>query len=175
MTAKIKAPEQITGRNAVDEAEEVGVQTFDKTVANLKDGMSTATHQFEQVQARMKENMNRALRTTEEMISFGQGNVEALVKSGQIWAAGMQDLSKHMTSTAQTQLSETLSTFKALGGAKSLKEAIDLQTGLVRSAIEKTMSETGHLTDASFKLAEQALAPLSHRVSLAAERFGKPV
>jgi hypothetical protein len=36
------------------------------------------------------------------------------------------------------------------------------------------MTESGKLTDASMKLTEQALAPLTARFSLAMEKFGKP-
>ena len=40
--------------------------------------------------------MEKAMKTAEELVSFGQGNVEALVKAGQIWAEGVQDLSKRL-------------------------------------------------------------------------------
>jgi hypothetical protein len=35
------------------------------------------------------------------------------------------------------------------------------------------MSETGKLTDASMKLAEQTFAPITARVTLAVEKFGR--
>ena len=66
-----------------------------------------------------------------------------------------------------------MSTFKALTGAKSLKDAFDLQASLARTALEKTMAESGKLTDASLKLTEQALAPLTARVTLAMEKFAQ--
>ena len=37
------------------------------------------------------------------------------------------------------------------------------------------MSETGRLTDASIKLAEQAMAPLTARVNVAVEKFTRSV
>ena len=46
---------------------------------------------------------------------------------------------------------------------RSLKDAFDLQASLARSTLEKTMAESGKLTDASMKLTEQALAPLTAR------------
>ena len=56
---------------------------------------------------------------------------------------------------------------------KSLKDAIDLQASLTRTTIEKALAEFGKLTDASFKLTEQALAPITARVTLAVEKFAK--
>ena len=87
------------------------------------------------------------------------------MKSGQIWAAGVQDLSKHLAATAQASFDESISTFKALTCVKSLKDAMDLQTAFARATLEKTLAESGKLTDASIKLTEQALAPITARVT----------
>ena len=48
---------------------------------------------------------------------------------------------------------------------KSLKEAVELQATLARSAMEQAVAETGRITDVSVKLAEQAMAPITARVS----------
>jgi phasin family protein len=117
--------------------------------------------------------MDKAMKTAEELFSFGQGNLEAIMKSGQIWTAGVQDLSRQFAATAQASLDEAVNGFKALAGVHSLKEAIDIQTSLARSAMEKAMTESGRFADASFKLAEQAAAPLTARVTAAIESFGK--
>ena len=111
------------------------------------------------------------MKTTEELVAFNQGNLEAVVKSGQIWFAGVQDLSRQVAATAQASFEQGLANFKALTTVKSLKEAVELQSSLTRSAIEKTLSESSKLTDASIKLTEQTIAPLAARVSLAVEKF----
>ncbi len=153
---------------------EAAAKGFEQTVAGLKDGMAQATVGIEQTQAKLKEGMEKAMKTAEELVTFGQGNIEALTKSSQIWATGVQELSKQVAATAQASFEETVSVFKSLGTVKSLKEAIDLQSNLARGALEKAMSESGKLTDASLKLTEQALAPITARVNLAVEKFAKP-
>jgi len=142
-------------------------------VSGLKDGVAKATAGFEATQATVKEGIEKAMKTAEELVAFNQGNVEAFVKSGQIWSAGVQDLSKHIAATAKASLDESIATFKALSGVKSLRDAFDLQTSFARSALEKTLSESGKLTDASLKLTEQTLAPITARVTVAVERFAK--
>jgi len=119
--------------------------------------------------------MDKVMKTAEDFVSFGQGNVEALLRSSQIWVAGVQDLGKQLVATAQAQLDETVSTFKAMTTVKSLKEAMDLQSTLARNSLDKAVAETGKMTDASLKLAEQALAPITARVTLAVEKFGRTV
>jgi phasin family protein len=106
------------------------------------------------------------MKTTEGMTSFSHGDVEAIMKSGQIWAAGCQTISQTMAATAQARLDQIISTWKALSSVKSLQEAIDLQTGLARAPLETAFAETGKLTEASMRLAEQTMAPLTARMTL---------
>ena len=117
--------------------------------------------------------MEKMMTSAEEMMSFQQGNLEALMKSGQIWAAGLQDLGRSWAATAQAHMDETMGTVKAIAGVKSLREAVELQSTLARTSVEKVVTESGKLTDASMKLAEQTIAPITARLTLAAERFGR--
>jgi phasin family protein len=166
-------PKTVEAGMITEEAVATATKGIEATVTNLKEGMTKAAAGFTETQAKVKEGMEKAMKTAEELVSFGQGNFEAILKSGQIWASGMQDLSKQMAATAQASFDETLATFKALTSVKSLKDAMELQASLARSAMEKTLTESGKLTDASFKLTEQAIAPITARVTLAVEKFAK--
>ena len=146
---------------------------IESTATGLKDGMAAATAESEATLSGINQGMEKAMKTAEEFLAFGQGNVEAFMKSGQIWAAGVQDISKQVAASAQASLDETMSTLKAMASVKSLKDAMDLQASLARAALEKTFAESGKLTDASFKLTEQAMAPITARVTLAVEKFAK--
>jgi len=148
---------------------------FEKTISAINNSVSAAGLGFEKTQAQVKQNMDKVMKTTEELVSFSQGNYDAFVKSSQIWAAGIQDLTKQIAANAQAQFDETVAAMKSFGSVKSLKEVFDMQTSLARSSMEKAMTESGRLTDASIKLAEQAMAPLTARVNLAVEKFGKAV
>jgi phasin family protein len=159
--------------DTVAEASAAAASGFEQTVTALKDGMTKATAGFEKTQAQVKESVEKAMKTAEEVMAFNQGTFEAVVKSGKIWSAGMQDLTKQVVASAQASLEETLATCRAFAGVKSLKEAVDLQTTLARSAVEKAVAESGRITDASVKLAEQTMAPLTARFALAMETFSK--
>jgi phasin family protein len=143
------------------------------TVTNLQEGVAKATAGFEATQVKMKQGVEKAMKTAEELVAFNQGNIEALVKASQIWATGMQDLSKHLAAAAQASLDESMAALKAWSGVKSLKDAFELQSSFARSTLEKSLAESGKLTDASFKLTEQALAPITARVTVAVEKFAK--
>lgn len=174
MTTKTKAADtaQNTAEAAVEATKAQVAAGFEKTLASMKEGMENAAKGFETQQAKMKEQVVKAMKNTEEMMAFGQGNFEALVKASQIFASGMQGISKQIASTTQNSVEETVAMTKALAGVKSVKEAVDLQTGFARSLMEKAVAETGRITDASLKLTEQTIAPLTARVTLAVEKFG---
>lgn len=148
-------------------------KTVEAAGSVVKDGIAKATAGFEATQAKIKEGVEKAMKTAEELVAFNHGNLEAMMKSSQIWATGVQDLSKHMAAAAQASLDEGMSAFKALSAAKSLKDAFELQSSFARAALEKSMTQSGKLTDASLKLTEQALAPITARVTAAVEKFSK--
>ena len=113
------------------------------------------------------------MKSTEDFVAFGQANMEAIMKSGQIWATGVQDLTKQFTSTAKASFDDSVATFQAISTAKSVKEAFELQSGFAKTSIEKAMVESNKLTDASIKLTEQTLAPITARVTGAVESLNK--
>jgi phasin family protein len=171
MATKTKIAETVAAVN--ETAVAAAQQVFEQTVTGLQDGMAQAAAGFEKTQAKVKDSVEKAMKTAEEFVAFGQGNLEAFARSGQIWAAGVQDLQKQFAATAQTSFEEAVATFKAITTAKSLKDAFDLQASLARGAIEKTLAESGKLSDASLKLTGQTLAPITARVTLAVEKFAK--
>src|SRR5271165_2793321 len=95
-------------------AEPGSSKAVEASVSNMKEGVAKMTAGFEATQAKMKEGVEKAMKTAEELIAFNQGNIEAIVKSSQIWATGVQDLSKHIAAAAQASLDESVSAFKAL-------------------------------------------------------------
>jgi phasin family protein len=154
-------------------AEAAAGKAIEVIVPAIKAEAAKVASGLEASQVKVKKGMEKAMKTAEEFVAFSQGNVEALVKSSQIWVSGVQDLSKHFAAAAQASMEESMSTFKAMTSVKSLKEAFDLQAAFARSAMEKSVTESSKLTDASFKLTEQALAPITARVTVAVEKFSK--
>ena len=112
-------------------------------------------------------------KSAEQIVAFSKGHLEALTQSGQIWTAGVKELAEQATATMQASFQDTMAMFKTLTSVKSPKEAIDLQSGMARSALETTMAAYGKLTEASLKLSEQAMAPITARVTAAVETFAK--
>jgi phasin family protein len=146
--------------------------TADTVAAVTSEAVETASS-IEPTKPTITQGIKSMMKSTEDFVAFGQANLEAFVKSGQIWSAGVQELTKQIATTAKASFDESISTFKAMSTAKSVKEAMDLQSSFAKAALEKAMAESNKLTDASIKLTEQTLAPITARVTVAVETFGK--
>jgi phasin family protein len=155
------------------EITEAATKGFEQSVSTLKDSAAQASASVAEAQTKIKDGMEKAMKTAEEMVAFSQGTFEAFTKSSQIWTAGVQDISKEVAASAQASMDETVGMLKALTSVKSLKEAMELQSSLVKSAFEKAMAHGGKFTEASVKLTEHAMAPITARVTLAVEKFAK--
>jgi phasin family protein len=148
----------------------------------VKAGTDVASKTYEKAIAMTKENFAKAAKAGsevykgyEEAVAFNKENVEAFVKSGTILAKGAQDLSKVLFGIAQASLEESVAATKALFGAKSLKDVVELQASLAKVNYETALAEGKKLTDLSVKLTEEAIAPLAARVNVAVEKFSKPL
>jgi phasin family protein len=117
--------------------------------------------------------MKTMIKNAEDFLAFSQANVEAFVESGQIWAAGVQELTKLFATTTKASFDESVATFKAISSAKSVTEAIDLQSTFATSVVEKALAESNKLINKSIKLTEQTLSPITARMTVAAETFDK--
>ena len=117
--------------------------------------------------------MKTMMNSTVDFAAIGKGNLEAFTASSKIWTAGVQDLTKQFAATAKASLEESVATFKALTAVKSIKEAINLQSTYSKAAVAKALAESTKMTEASMKLTEQAMAPLTARMAVAVSSFSK--
>lgn len=135
-----------------------------------------------QMNVTMEKSMDQTTKATdglfkaaEQAAEFSRGNLEAMAKATQVYVAGVQDLGKQTFALMQGLTDHTVAGAKALGTVKSLKEVAEIQADYARIALEKSFTETAKLQEAALKLAEASFAPLSARMTLAVETFGKPI
>jgi hypothetical protein len=135
-----------------------------------------------QLRTAMERGMEQATKAAEgsfkaaqDFAEFSRGNAETLAQVTQTWMMGTQDLGRQAFAFAQSLTDHAMEGARALAGVKSLKEAAEIQASYARGAVDRVMSETAKLQEASLKLAEQVATPVTQRVSLAIERATKPI
>jgi phasin family protein len=118
--------------------------------------------------------MANMAKTSEQVASLGQRNVEAIMRSGRVWAAEYQNISKTMAAATQAYLNQTTCAWKALIAARSLREAMELQARLTQTSFEMAVAETGKLRDATIRLTEYTMAPIMQSFAPAVEKSNRP-
>jgi len=64
---------------------------------------------------------------TREISSLGQTNINAILRSGEVWASGMQTISQLAAEAFKTQVNYTISTWRTLTeiSLKATEQAVD--------------------------------------------------
>ena len=102
---------------------------------------------------------------------FTKGNVEALVESGKILGAGVQDMARGEFEAAKGAFETATADLKAMAAVKSPTELFKLQGEIARRNFDAAVARASKNAEVSVKLANDAFAPISSRMSLAAERL----
>lgn len=180
-TAKTaKSPAAAPAADTVKQIEEAVAVHKEAIESVVKAGTDVASQGVDQAVLLTQDHVEAAVKAGaaafqgyEDILQFSKDNIEALVKSSSIVARGMQDLSKSMVSIAQNAVEDSVATSKALIGARTLKEVIDLSSALVKSNFDKMVSESTRLGNLSRAVAEEALAPINNRVDAAVHKLTK--
>ena len=131
--------------------------------AKVKDAMT-------QVQDRAKVAFEKSQAFAGEAGEFTKGNVEALVESGKVLAAGLQDMGKDYATEAKSAFDTVQADFKALAAVQSPTDFFKLQGEILRRNFDAAVATGSKNSEKAVKLANEAFAPIQNRVSLAIEK-----
>jgi hypothetical protein len=95
---------------------------------------------------------------------LSRDNFTAMLKVNGAVTDGLQAMSKEIVGYAQKSFEQAARTATALMQAKNLDEVIHLNSAFTASSIEGLLARSASMSDLGFKLASEALAPLSNRV-----------
>ena len=183
--AKKTAPKKIAAKKAVP-AKKAATKTSKTPIIKLKDTiMATAKNakttdytakakeMAADLQTRAKAAYDKGNEITQDAVEFQKGNIEALIESGKILASGVQDMGRTYVEEAKSAAETVQGDVKKFAAIKSPTELFQLQGEIARRNFDAMVSTTSKNTEAMLKLANEAFAPLSSRMSLAAEKIRK--
>ena len=101
---------------------------------------------------------------------FTKGNLEAVVESGKILAAGLQDMGKAYVAEGKSAVETVTADVKEIAAVKTPADFFKLQGEIMRRNFDAAVAATSKSSEAMVKLAGDAFAPISTRVSLAVEK-----
>lgn len=100
----------------------------------------------------------------DDLVAFNQNTLDAFVASGTVVAKGFETLTKQYVSFASESFEEAIEAGKKIVAAKTVNEAVDMQTKLAKTAWEKAVAEGQKVTEISTGIFKEASAPISERV-----------
>ncbi|MBC2669966.1 TIGR01841 family phasin [Novosphingobium piscinae] len=180
--ARVAAPKPITKPVTVKTPTPAKAAPVSRPLPKLKD-QTMATQAFDFVapfktvfadlQEKAKTAYEKSTVTLTEANDFAKGNVEAVVESGKILASGLQELGTSALTDSRAAFETMTAEIKTLASAKSPTEFFQLQTALLRKHFDTAVAQTSKSTEAMLKLANDSIAPLSSRVTIAVEKVSK--
>jgi phasin family protein len=167
--AAAPAPTEITPLNpTITELKEKIMAT-----AKTPDFTKPVTEVIGEFQTKAKAAYEKGTEAMTEATEFAKGNVEAIVESGKILAAGAQDLGKTYVEEAKSAYETLTADLKEMAAIKSPTELFQLQGKIMRRNFDALVATSSKNTEAVMKLANDSFAPISGRVNLAAEKLAK--
>jgi len=128
---------------------------------------------FADVGAKGQDAVRKTQLLAEQMSEAAKANMEAVVESGRIAAAGARDLGTEIVATTKSGVEQATAAVKTLAEAKSPTEFFQLQSDMIRASFDRMVADGSKITEHMVKLAGEAVQPLSSRASVNAEKFSE--
>jgi len=136
------------------------------------EALKTTVEQFTTAgNAAFKDQVEKSLASLNEMNAHSKKNLEAVVASVTAATKGAESLGALAISYSKKAMEDQVSAAKALAGAKSVQEAVELQTSWAKSALELYMAEMGKMGETVAAAVKDSMKPLNERVTATVEKI----
>jgi phasin family protein len=149
--------------------------TAEAFTATAEAGQKNFERMFGATKEQVEKASATAFKTYEDMSKFSKENMDAYVAAATTVAKGFESMGKAWVNFTQETMEAGAQVAKSLLAAKTLREAVDVQTDFAKTTFDKMVSESTKLSEISVKVANEAAEPISARVNAAIEKLLKPV
>src|SRR5208282_363932 len=154
---------------------EAGKQTVESVV---KASTEVATKNYEKAFAATQEQLekatNAAFQSYDELTALGKESLDALVRASTVLVKGFETLGKEVASYNQTSIEKGVANAQALFGVKTLRELVELQTGMARETFDSLVEQGTKLGELSVKVANEAFGPIQEQLNVTVEKILRP-
>jgi phasin family protein len=172
--AAAKAPVRKTAKAAAPKTVSPVSKLKDKIMATKTTDFAAAVKTAAaDAQTRAKAAYDKLQAYAGEATELAKGNVEAIVESGKILGQGVQDIARGEVEAAKGAFETATADVKAMVAVKSPAELFKLQGEIARRNFDAMVARASKNAEVSMKLANDAFAPISSRISVIAEKVSK--
>jgi phasin family protein len=128
---------------------------------------------FADAGSRGQEAIEKSRKAAEQLAELTRANVEAMVEAGKIAATGAKSVGEEALQRTREGIEQNVAELKSLAQASSPTEFFQLQSEIAKQNFDRMVASFSQLTEASVKLAGEAIQPLSNRAALNAEKINE--
>jgi len=141
-----------------------------KTTANGTETIESALHTGAEA---VKDGFEKVTKNYDQFMSFGKDNAEAFIKAASVAGKGIESINGQIFAYARKSLEDGMAATKAVMTAKSLDEALQLQSEFGKSVFQDYVDEMTKFGELAFGVAKDAATPIQARATAFAEVVGK--
>jgi phasin family protein len=118
-----------------------------------------------------KESVEKSMTTFADLNAHAKRNMEAMVASMTAATKGAETLGAQAMAFSKKSVEDQVAAAKTLSAAKSLQEAVELQTSFAKTSLDAYLAEMNKWSDIVSGSVRESLRPINERVSAAVEQF----
>jgi phasin family protein len=140
-------------------------------MATAAETIKTTTDQFTAAGTQaFRDSVEKTLASVNEVNSYSKKNLEAVVASVTAATKGAEALGAQAIAFSKKTIEDQVAASKALAGAKSVQEAVELQTSFAKSAMEAYMAGMTAMSETVTASVKDAFKPLNERATAVVEK-----
>ncbi|MGE0094745.1 MAG: phasin family protein [Alphaproteobacteria bacterium] len=106
-----------------------------------------------------------ALKTYGDLAAMGKANVETTLKATAVLSKGVEEIGQAWAALAKRLVDIQMSSLQTLLGARNIKDVVEVHADLTKNHFQTAMSEGAKISELTLKVANEAIQPLSARVT----------
>lgn len=132
-----------------------------------------ATAQIETIaadaQKTMNDTMGKMSKSMEDMTSFGQDNMDAMVKSSEIATKAAEGFTAEMTTFSKKSFEEGVAAAKDMAAAKNVTELFEKQSAFFTASMDGFMKQAAKFNEMTMSASKDVFEPVNARATAATD------
>lgn len=111
-----------------------------------------------------KTGFEKAAKNYDQFLTYGKETAEAYARSASAAGKGVETLHNEFYAFSKKSIEDSIAATKALMGAKSVHEALELQSDFAKTAFEEYVGQVSRFGEIFAGAAKESLEPLQSRI-----------
>ncbi|MEM1138262.1 MAG: phasin family protein [Pseudomonadota bacterium] len=121
-----------------------------------------------------KEGFEKAAKSYDDMASFSRDNIEAVIKSANAFAKGVEAVNTEALAFSKQSMEDSIAAAKAAMSSRSVQEFMEINSDFTKSAFDTMVSQMTKMGDLFADATKEAVEPINGRVSAVVEMVQQP-